>query len=407
MLAQHGTMPAMRCALGARLVVVAAITLAGSPAAADPGASTGPGVVGGSDVPEGEWRDTAGVIIDGIVNCTGVLIAPTVALTAGHCNDPQLTAILVGTNDLSQPQRGETIGVVERITYPDADETLDLTALVLERPSTVPPRAVATGWARVDIADGARVALVGFGAIDREASQYVDELQAAETTITNAACDDDALGCNPGARPAGELGAGGMGIDTCPGDSGGPLYLRTGYGDFVAGITSRGYLTSQVPCEDGGIYTRPDAAVAWIEMVTGVLVARAPEPTAPPIVVPRGDGADTDIEVNDPIGTRHEFAIAAPPTAGRAAVDADGHVRYCADATAPGVDAITVAVTDRDTPSRRVLVTIPVEIQDGTPPAEECSVDTGGGCCAAGQPLDGGAALLGVLVGAALLRRRR
>ena len=38
--------------------------------------------------------------------------------------------------------------------------------------------------------------------------------------------------------PDGELGAGGMGIDTCPGDSGGPLYLPTDFGTFLAGVTS-------------------------------------------------------------------------------------------------------------------------------------------------------------------------
>ena len=112
--------------------------------------------------------------------------------------------------------------------------------LTLLQPSSIPPRPIATGWARLDIVDGASVQLVGYGAVDRDANQYVAALQEATSTLTDADCSSSS-GCNAGARPAGELGAGGMGIDTCPGDSGGPLYLLTPYGDFLAGVTSRGY----------------------------------------------------------------------------------------------------------------------------------------------------------------------
>ena len=74
-----------------------------------------------------------------------------------------------------------------------------------------------------------------------------------------------------------------MGIDTCPGDSGGPMYLLTEYGTFLAGVTSRSYDNSQFACSEGGIYGRPDKIVDWIEQQTGVKVARGPEPTARPI----------------------------------------------------------------------------------------------------------------------------
>ena len=49
---------------------------------------------------------------------------------------------------------------------------------------------------------------------------YVDELQEATTVITDADCSRTDLGCNIAAYPNGELGAGGMGVDSCPGDSG-------------------------------------------------------------------------------------------------------------------------------------------------------------------------------------------
>ena len=364
-------------------------------------------VMGGSAVPDGKWPDTAVVLIGGLAECTGVLVAPTVVLTAGHCDDPGLDEVIVGANDLSQVQEGERLGVVERIPYPDFVTTFDVTALVLERASRIEPRAIATGWARFDIVDGAPVELVGFGAIDRDATQYVDELQEVETTITDADCSTEAVGCNAAVRPAGELGAGGMGKDTCPGDSGGPLYLLTPYGDFLAGLTSRAYTTSPYYCQDGGIYVRADAIVEWIEAQTGVGVARGPEPRVDEINVVRGDGAQTEIEINDPVGEDHELEVTTEPLHGRARVRDDGELRYCANRDYAGPDAIGVTITDDDAPDRSLTVTVPVTIVDGMVPVEECSMEFAGeGCCSGSRPGPGGL-LLVAAVGGAIGRRRR
>src|SRR6185369_14964998 len=124
---------------------------------------------------------------------------------------------------------------------------------VLARASSRKPRPVVDGWARLNLVNGAAVELVGYGAINATGDHFIDELQEASSTITDVDCTTSA-GCNPGAQPAGELGAGGMGIDTCPGDSGGPLYLMTRYGPVLAGVTSRSYDNPPVPCSGGGIY---------------------------------------------------------------------------------------------------------------------------------------------------------
>lgn len=363
-------------------------------------------VLGGKNAPAGKWPDVAAVMIGGQPQCTGVLIAPTVALTAGHCNDPLLGSILVGTTSLSRPTEGEALGVVRRIEHPSSFDTADLTVLVLERASRFPPRAIATGWARFDIADGARAAIAGYGAIDRDATEYVNGLREAETTITDADCTRQP-GCNASVAPGGELGAGGMGVDACPGDSGGPLYLLTKYGAFVAGITSRSYDDASYPCTDGGIYARPDKVIDWIEASAGVPVARGPAPAAGAITAIRGHGGETSIAVHDPKSKRHRFTISAPPSRGAAAVRGDGRVRVCADPeAAPGDDALTVTVADRADPARRLDVTIPVVIQDGAPPVEPCSLEGfEGGCCDSRRGARGSLPLaLGVLV---VLRRRR
>jgi endonuclease G len=364
-------------------------------------------VLGGANAPAGKWPDVAAVLFGGQPQCTGVLIAPTVALTAGHCNDPTLRSILVGTSSLARMAEGETINVMQRIEHPDSLQTEDLTVLVLERPSRFPPRVIASGWARFDIKDGARAAIAGYGAIDRDAKVFVNDLQEAETTITDADCTRKP-GCNRSVAPGGELGAGGMGIDTCPGDSGGPLYVLTDHGTFLAGITSRAYDDAQYDCTGGGIYARPDKVLDWIEASAGVPVARGPAPAAAPITAIRGHGGETSIAANDPRSEKHAFAIAAPPARGAAAVRGDGRVRVCTDPAAPpGEDSVTVTVTDRADSSRKVDVRVPVLVEDGAPGAD-CSVDDfedGGGCCDSGRSARGSLPLaLGVLL---VLWRRR
>jgi endonuclease G len=364
-------------------------------------------ILGGTNAPAGKWPEVAAVLWSGQQTCTGVLIAPTVALTAGHCNDATLKSIIVGTSSLARATEGETISVIKRIEYPSSAETEDLTVLVLARESRFAPRAIATGWARADIRNGARVAIAGYGAINRDATMYINDLQEAETTITDADCTQKP-GCHASVAPGGELGAGGMGTDTCRGDSGGPLYLMADYGTFVAGITSRAYEDAQYECSGGGIYARPDKVIDWIEQSAGVPVTRGPEPTADKITVVRGSGAETSIRINDPKSKRHKLSIVAPPSRGAAAVRDDGRVRVCIDpAAAPGDDAVTVKIADSADAGRALEVRIPVTVEDGEPDAVECSVDDfeGGGCCDSGRSSRGSLPLaLGVL---AVLRRRR
>ncbi|MDB4952805.1 MAG: Peptidase and chymotrypsin/Hap [Myxococcales bacterium] len=367
-------------------------------------------VIGGTNALQGKWPDVAAVNIQNTQACTGTLIAPTVVITAGHCVTPPPTpnSVLLGTASLDRPADGETIPVKMSIEYPNSQTSEDVGILILTRAATETPRPIASGWARLEITNAAAVQFVGYGAIDMAGNTYIPQLQEATSTITDFDCTTSS-GCNAAAKPNGELGAGGMGIDTCPGDSGGPMYLTTSFGTFLAGVTSRSYDNARFACSEGGIYERPDKIVDWIDQVTGVKVARAPEPTADPIDVVRGDGAESMITANDPKSDAHTFAIATPPAHGSAVVRADGRVRVCTDPSVAGTDKVVVTVTDKADANRHVDVTIPIMIEDAAP-GSNCDVNAfggsaGGGCCDSGRGA-GGAIPLSIVV-LMVLRRRR
>jgi hypothetical protein len=371
---------------------------------ADPDAPAGdvadeqPHVVGGQPAPEGKWPDTAAVMFNGQQGCTGVLVAPDVVLTAGHCIDGSLNEVLLGVNDLRA--QGDRIRVTRRVAWPQWWNSYDIGLLVLERPSTVTPRALAIECAAPYVENGAPVAIVGYGAIDANGSQYDDRLMEAETVITDLGCLESGRGCVDSIRPDGELGAGGMGIDSCSGDSGGPLYLLTDRGPFLVGLTSRGYSNSSSLCSEGGIYVRPAAVLDWIESESGRTLPRPicnlpPAPTAEPIEVSAGSSAETVVAPNDPDpDDTHTFAVASPPAHGEVTVEADGVARYRADAGYEGPDSFTIAVTDDGDPNLTGEVVVAVMVLPG-------------GCGGCGASDGRGSALLALLVALLLAAPRR
>lgn len=369
----------------------------------DPSAQ-GPEIVGGAQVPDGKWLDAAGIVDDsGEPICTGVLVAPTVVLTAGHCAGG-IRSVILGTNDFTQG--GEQINVVQEIPYPSWQTSHDITALVLEHPSTIEPRLIASGCVRDNyIADGADVAIVGYGAIDTRGRQYTNELREAFTTVTDADCTATDRGCTASVSPGGEIGAGGMGIDTCFGDSGGPMYLLTERGDFVVGLTSRAWDDATQPCGQGGIYERPDSVIDWIESQTGATLAEptcnaAPAPTAPEIVVAAGDSASTAVAANDPDpGDSEEYAVSVDPDHGTAEISTTGELTYTADADYEGADQLTVSVTDNGQPALSGDVVVLVTVTAANGEAGGCGCTTGSG----GAP---GTLLLVLFVAAGTLRKR-
>lgn len=383
-----------------------ALALAAFPTVALAGPTQAP-VIGGSSAAAGKWPDAVAVLWDGEQACTGTLIAPNIVITAGHCvigGAPN--GVLIGASALSRASEGETLKVMKWYEYPSSQSSVDVGILVLEKDSKFAPRAIATGWARTDIKNAAAVEFVGFGTTDRNGSVSTDNLMEAQSTITDYNCSESS-GCNTAARPDGELGAGGMGIDTCPGDSGGPMYLLTDYGAFLAGVTSRSYDNARYYCSEGGIYGRPDKIVDWIREKTGATLLGGPTPEAMDITATRGNAGETTITHNDPKSDAHTYAITTQPQYGKAAVSESGVLRVCANKDVTGTDTVTVTVTDKNDATRAVALTVPVNIVDGDPD-DDCDPEAfgdDGGCCSASRDASGSISLAAFVL--LVLRRRR
>ena len=383
---------------------------------ADDTGANAPPVVGGGPAPSGKWPDVAAIVFSGnSVGCTGTLIAPDVVITAGHCVGGITHVILDSTNYYSN---GEKIRVRSAHEYPNSWGTVDVAVLVLEEETDIEPRIIAQDCIIEDyLRDGADVQIVGFGAIDIWGTQYTSTLMEATSTVADHDCTDMWRGCNYSVSPGGEIAAGGEGVDACYGDSGGPLYLLTSEGHYLVGVTSRSYANVYAPCEEGGIWGRPDYVIDWIEDVSGRSMPapdcdgtdddpgpddgggggggggdggssdnRAPDPTWSNLVVVEGSMARTRIVANDPDpDDGHTFSLIEDSALGEAFVEDDGTLIVRPDVA--GEETLRVKVTDDGSPPEQTVAEVTVQVV-------QANGADAGGCTTAPAT---GAGLLGVL----------
>lgn len=330
-----------------------------------------PPVVGGGPATPGDWPDTGALFVEDLFACTAVLIEPDLLLTAAHCMGGPFLSKGVWLDTVDHASGGGVwVDVREGFEHPDPFNTFDLAVFVLEEPAPVAPRRLLLDCLVDDyLAEGSEVTIVGFGATDEAGRQPTTKLNEARTTVQIPACDRSDRGCNLDVAPDGELIAGGDGVDSCSGDSGGPLYIHTPRGDFLAGITSRAALPTDTPCGNGGIYVRADAVADWVETVTGRTltrpacegVNRPPSPFAPPLRVPLGGSGETRIDPGDPNeDDAHTFELVEGATVGAAAVSDDGLITYQSWRIAFVAPDLVVRVTDSQ--GEAALLTVPVDI---------------------------------------------
>jgi len=370
-----------------------------------------PNVVGGTLAAEDAWPDAAAIYNSNNPYCSGVLIAPDLVLSAGHCQN-NAAQVRLDVLDLTS-EDGVSREITNLWVYPDYLTTLDVLLLQLDEPVDISPRLLALDCLADNyVVNGQPVYIVGYGATDLNGLNFSDRLMEAETTITDSTCSTPGKDCNPDVIPYGELIAGGDGIDSCVRDSGGPLYARTAHGDYLAGLTSRGIKPADTTCGDGGIYVRADALADWVEESAGVTLERPdcsalglnqrPDPQSGALIALDGVGT-VQIDPGDPdtVDT-HTFEIIAEPTWGEATVDELGWVTYSGPLDETLEDQLSVRVTDSGSPPLSSDLVVYVQLEPA--PFE----DPGGCAC-----LSIGAAPLfsGVWVGIPLLlwhhRRRK
>ncbi len=249
--------------------------------------------------------------------CSGVLISPSLVVTAAHCAviEPEIGlvepsppgSLVIAAGHLSSRAASGAMlrSVVEARIHDDYDHDFvmgrsragagqggigapnDIALLFLDRPfDAIPLAPLLTAERQRDLVSHGDLGFVaGYGVYDLE--------QGLGGTLYISDAIIDIIGPRELlTRRSDQLG------DSCFGDSGGPLYVPTDEGDFLVGLVSRGRSDVKRDCGDGGVYTLVSAHLDWIEEAAGerfdpIIDSSADahsfvEEGAGPVLIPKG-----------------------------------------------------------------------------------------------------------------------
>lgn len=238
--------------------------------------STVDAIVGGYEAEAGAWPFMAGLRDESGVFCGGALVGSHWVVTAAHCLsrlNPSEVTVLMGAHHLDDLSNAgypelnptEELRVAEFILHPRYNRRVDLHDIALIRlgePSLYAPLEV--GELEEQAQEGSRAIVLGWGALSAGYNaRYADVLQEAALPLWgDEACEasDEEIYrewmlC--AGYPEG-------GVDSCVGDSGGPLIRRRGEEPGLIGITSFGTGECAEPGRVG-VYTRVSAYRSWLE----------------------------------------------------------------------------------------------------------------------------------------------
>jgi secreted trypsin-like serine protease len=208
-------------------------------------------IVGGTVAPEGAYPWVCALeTASGFQFCAATLIGPARALTAAHCQVPTNAVLHCGVNDLRQ--QGIRVGVTQarnHYLYP-SQVGHDLAVLILD--AEVPGIPVLR-LASDEPTDVDTYTVPGWGT---QWSGGVTTPVLRHVSVPWASCDHYGW-------VGADFCAGGNGLDSCQGDSGG-IVLRLGadgWGWEGVGVVSRGDGCGTWP----GVYTSVPANLTWTE----------------------------------------------------------------------------------------------------------------------------------------------
>jgi hypothetical protein len=228
--------------------------------------------------------DSSGNIATFLDTCTGTVVSSTQVLTAGHCDTDlpfATTYVIAGRNTLSD----NTSGFVDQAKSTWTDQSFNLAALnngtatvpvhdvsviTLETPlpSAYTPVTLAAANDPTTLA-GQSATIAGYGETTAENVNTVGTLYSATVPIqTDSACESDAglAGYDPSTMTCAGVPATTGGIDSCNGDSGGPLLVTENAAPVEVGITDWGTATCGT---DYGVYEKVSAYNSEITAAMG------------------------------------------------------------------------------------------------------------------------------------------